>query len=441
MKAHRVLFGALFVVACKSEPPVPVTPDPGKLVPIANPTANPTATTPVTVLSGDGGARVLADIAKANNGFGTDLYGKLDKTSGNLFFSPASLSVALAMAYGGARAETEKAMARTMHLPAGATAHAGYGALIAALSSSPPGPILRVANRLYGDKKLAIEPAFLSLTRDAYHAPLEQVDFATKGEEARASINGWVAKETNDKIQDLIPPRVIDGRTRLILVNAIYFKAKWAWPFKAADTKSEPFFGASGPKDVPMMHETLHAKYGEDSTLQVVELPYADPSSAQALAMDVILPKDKNGLGKVEEKLVRSGLDSVLGALGYGGPAIDLTLPKTKMTVSFELSHALGELGMGAAFGDAADFSGIAKPASPEDRLRIAKVVHKAFVDVNEDGTEAAAATGVAMAAGAAAPALPKVFRADHPFLFLIRDTKSGAVLFMGRQSDAPTTP
>lgn len=431
------LLVAIFAAACKSEPPVPMTPDQGKPVPIPVPSA-PKAP-PVTVLSGDAGAMLLGDIAKANNAFATDLYGKLDKRSGDLFFSPASISVAVAMAYGGARGDTEKAIARVMHLGAGGAAHAGYGALITALSSSAPGPILRVANRLYGDKRLAIEPAFLSLTRDAYHAPLEQVDFATKGEQARLSINGWVAKETNDKIQDLILPRVIDGATRLVLVNAIYFKGTWTSPFMVADTKNAPFFGAAGQKDVPMMHETLHAKYGENGGVQVLELGYADPSSVQALAMDIVLPKDRNGLAKVEAELVQSGLDAFLGVLGYGGPAIDITLPKMKMTVSFELSQALADLGMAVAFTPAADFSGIAKPTAPDDRLRIAKVLHKAFVDVNEEGTEAAAATGVAMAAGAAAPAPPVIFKADHPFLFLIRDTRSGAVLFLGRQSDAPT--
>ncbi|HEX7603024.1 MAG TPA: serpin family protein [Polyangiaceae bacterium] len=415
--------------------PVPnAVPDP-KATPLPSTSASVTEVSPATPLdAGATAAAVLPSVALANNALAGDLYGQLKARPGNLFFSPISISIALMMAYGGAKGTTQAAMAKVLHLADGAT-HAGYGGLVSALSSAPPGPVLRVANRFYADKTLVVEPGYLTLTHDAYAAPLELVDFKT--EDARLAINGWVERQTNDKIKDLIPPKTLDDSTKLVLVNAVYFKGSWSTPFKPSETKDAPFHGAAGSKNTPMMHASLHVKYGENADVQLVELPYADPSGARTLAMDVVLPRDKNGLAKLEALIASSGLDAVATKpLGYE-QAVDVTLPRTKMTSSFELSSPLAALGMGVAFGKDADFTGIAKAPSVDDRLRIAKVLHKAFVDVNEEGTEAAAATAIVMAAGGGAPAPPKVFLADHPFLFLVRDTKSGAILFLGRMTDS----
>ncbi|XYI01701.1 serpin family protein [Sorangium sp. So ce1128] len=375
-----------------------------------------------------------AGFADANAAFAQRLYGKLAATTGKLFFSPASVSTALAMTYAGARGETATQMAKTLEFTLAPEAlHPAFGGLVKELTQAtgPRAPELRIANRLWGQAGLTLEPAFQSTTQQHYGAGIELVDFKGKSEQARGSINQWVEQQTNAKIKDLMPPGSVTPLTRLVLTNAIYFKGKWATPFDKQATRNEPFTVKPGAAPaVPMMRKTLQAKLGQAADASVLELAYEAQNPERPLAMVVILPAQVDGLPKVEQRLSAGQLKGYVEALR---PArVDVALPRFKMTAEFELSKALSELGMPLAFDQAkADFSGITR-AEP---LFISQVRHKAFVEVNEEGTEAAAATGVVMTTRAA-PAPPSVFRADHPFAFLIRDVATGAVLFMGRVTD-----
>lgn len=373
-------------------------------------------------------------LADTNAAFAQRLYGKLAATQDKLFFSPASISTALAMTYAGARGETAAQMAKTLEftLPPEAL-HAAFGGLIKelALATGPQGPELRIANRLWGQAGLPIEPAFQSTTQQHYGAGIELVDFKGGSEPARGRINQWVEQQTNGKIKDLMPAGSITGLTRLVLTNAVYFKGKWATPFDKKATKNEPFTVKPGTAPaVPMMRKTLLAGFGKTADASVLELAYEAQSPERRLSMVVVLPAQVDGLAQVEQRLAAGQLKAYVDALE---PArVDVALPRFKMTAELELSATLSALGMPLAFDEKkADFSGITR-AEP---LYISQVRHKAFVEVNEEGTEAAAATGVVMTTRSA-PAPPQVFRADHPFVFLIRDVATGTVLFMGRVTD-----
>ncbi|WP_437593141.1 serpin family protein [Sorangium sp. So ce1000] len=375
-----------------------------------------------------------AALADANAAFAQRLYGTLAATADKLFFSPASLSIALAMTYAGARGETAAQMAKTLELTLPPEAlHPAFGELVKelALATGPKGPELRIANRLWGQAGLPIEPAFQSTTQQHYGAGIELVDFKGASEPARGRINQWVDEQTSGKIKDLLPAGSITPLTRLVLTNAVYFKGKWATPFDKKATKNEPFKVKPGTAPaVPMMRKTLQAGFGQAADASVLELPYEAQSPERRLAMVVLLPAQVDGLAKVEQHLAAGQLKTYVEALE---PArVDVALPRFKITAELELSKTLSALGMPLAFDRMkADFSGITR-AEP---LFISQVRHKAFVEVNEEGTEAAAATGVVIATRSA-PAPPQVFRADHPFVFLIRDVATGAVLFMGRVTD-----
>jgi serpin B len=281
-----------------------------------------------------------------------------------------------------------------------------------------------VANRLWGQKGFSIRPEFLALTRQQYGAEMLLVDFA-QAEAASREINRWVEQQTNDKIKDLIPPGSLDALTRLVLTNAVYFKGDWVQPFDKRNTREEDFTVSAEKKvKLPLMHQQTKMGYAEEETFQVLELPYA----GQELSMVVLLPKKVDGLPELEKAITVDTLAALIPKLHVR--EVITYLPKFKLETSFGLNATLLAMGMKRAFSREADFSGI----SSADTLYISAVLHKAYVDVNEEGTEAAAATGVVMRAMAARRPQPlPVFRADHPFLFLIRDTKAGSILFMGR--------
>ncbi len=287
---------------------------------------------------------------------------------------------------------------------------------------------LVVANALWGQKGYPYQPAFLNLVSRNYGASLEHVDFV-QFELARRQINAWVEKQTRDKIKELIQPGNIDANTRLVLTNAIYFKGAWADPFKKELTREEPFH-LDGGRSVPvkLMHQQRLYSYMETDDMQAVEVPYA----GQRLSMVVLLPKKIDALAALEKQMTPETIDRWVGQLH--AQDVELSLPKFKMTCEFELSKQLKALGMMAAFSGNADFSGI----TTAEGLAISKVIHKAFVDVNEEGTEAAAATAVVMRPTGMfhRPAPPVVFRADHPFVFMIRDRSTNAVLFVGRMKE-----
>jgi serpin B len=370
-------------------------------------------------------------VAQANNSFGADLYAGLAGQQGNLFFSPYSIETALAMTYAGARGLTAEQMAKVLHLPPqGEEVHRAFGQLIHDLNAKkgpdgkPRGYQLSVANALWGQKGFEFLPAFLRLLRADYGAEMGQVDFAGDVEGARNTINKWVEKETRDKIKELLQPGVLDPAVLLVLTNAIYFKGFWASPFEISDTQPAAFHvSADREVSVPMMYQQGHFGYTENEGFQALVLPYA----AHELSMVILLPRSVGGLPEVEKSLTAENLTKWLAESGW--PTVRVWVPRFKTTAQFELAKQLSEMGMPEAFLPSADLSGM----DGKKDLRISKVIHKAYVEVNEKGTEAAAATAVVVAPTAAPPGKIVEFRADHPFLFMIRHEASGAILFMGR--------
>jgi serpin B len=287
---------------------------------------------------------------------------------------------------------------------------------------------VRIANRLWGQSGYRFLPAYLQLTKDRYGAELGEVDFMHQTEAARQAINSWVKVETKDKIKDLIQSGVLNQDTRLILTNAIYFKGKWDSQFDAKATKNLPFDLAADSKiDMQMMFQKHEFKYGADDDLQVLELPYV----GKDLSMLVLLPKEMNGLRSLETKLTHANLEKWTSTLHE--QEVDAYLPRFTMTSQLTLNDILKSMGMTAAFDSLrADFSGM----DGKKNLYLSAVVHKAFVDVNEGGTEAAVAAGDVLREPFMR--IPPTFRADHPFVFLIRDGKTGSILFMGRLVSPP---
>jgi serpin B len=373
----------------------------------------------------------VAKVVGGNGAFALDLYRQLTKAPGNVFFSPSSISTALAMTYGGARSDTAKQMEKTLHFPfTDARLHDAYGQLLADLQATDAkGPDFRVANRLFGQKSYAFDKAFLDLESKRYGAPLQLVDFG-ESEATRLTINKWVSVQTHDKIPDLLAPGVLDGDTRLVLTNAVYFKGAWRDQFDKSMTKDAPFSAFGTTKNVPTMHQTLDASYHETKDAQLLDLPYQSGDPDRVFTMTIVLPKPGVDLAQVEAQYDQ--LDTWVGSMKHA--RVDLSLPRFKTTSKFELGDVLSKMGMPLAFDQLkADFSGM----TATERLWIAHVVHQAFIATDENGTEAAAATAVVMDGESAAPALPeKVFNADHPFSVMIRDRKTGTLLFMGRIVD-----
>jgi serpin B len=367
---------------------------------------------------------------EGNTAFACELYGKLKGAgSGNLFFSPYSISTAFAMTSAGACGETDTQMVKALHFdPDPAKRHTAFAAMEANLNAvQKKGRVkLSVANSLWPQKNFALLESFLSLVRENYGASVAPLDFSAP-EPARKTINTWVEDKTNQKIKDLIPIGALDTATRLVLVNAIYFKGNWTSPFQADATKDAPFRLPSGQTvQAPLMFQKKHFGYGETDDLQVLEMPYAGDD----LSMLVLLPKKADGLAALENNLTAANLAKWTQEMR--SPDVMVYLPKFKMTCRFSLNDTLKAMGMSDAF-DAgkADFSGM----DGTRNLFISAAVHKAFVEVNEQGTEAAAATGIAMGL-TSLPAPPIEFRADHPFLFLIRERQTGSLLFLGRVTD-----
>ncbi len=372
----------------------------------------------------------MKTVVPGNTAFAVDLYGKLKGTEGNLFFSPYSISTALAMTYGGARENTAKQMAQTLHFSLAAEKlHPAFSSMEARLNAvQKKGNVkLSVANSLWPQKDYPFLKEYLDLTKKYYGVTITPVDFVTAAEPARLQINTWVEDKTQKKIKDLIQKGVLDAMTRLVLVNAIYFKGNWARQFRKDNTQDAPFNVSPGKTvQVPLMTQEENFGYAETEDLQILELLYA----GNDLSMVVLLPKKADGLADVEKALTAENLAKRIQGLHQRNTLV--FLPKFKMTSQFELSATLKSLGMTDAFDAAADFSGM---DGKKGWLFISDVIHKAFVDVNEEGTEAAAATAVIMRA-TAMPSAPPTFRADHPFIFLIRDNQTGSILFLGRVMD-----
>jgi serpin B len=374
--------------------------------------------------------------AKSSNAFALDLYPKLAGSSTNFAYAPASLSIALAMTWGGAKGETAAEMRKVLHLEGDDAKVTGdAGSLVGLLRESGPAK-LAVANRLFGMKAYTFDAGYLDRTQKAFDASLEPLDFASALEPSRLRINDWVATNTEQRIKDLLPEGSLDGQTRLVLVNAIYMKASWENAFNDMLTQPADFsVSKTEKKQVPTMRSEGTFAYAETATGAALELDY----EGRDLSMVVLLPKEVDGLAALEKELTTvAALDGWLKALSP--KQVSVALPRFSIDPpgATSLNAALKALGMSLPFDVAkADFTGMANPSNKEEQLYLAKVFHKTFVKVDEKGTEAAGASAVSMAAKGAKPPSPKLeLKADHPFLYLIRDKRSGAVLFMGRVGD-----
>ena len=385
--------------------------------------------------SGPGNPDMAAAVS-GNNQFAFDLYSKLaGQEEGNLFFSPYSISSALAMTYAGARSTTAAEMAQTLHftLPQ-EQLHPAMGGLIGDFSGGQrEGCQLNVANRLWGQEGSDFLPEFLDTTREHYGAELARVDYIGHTEQARETINQWVEEQTEEKIKNLIPEGILSSDTRLVLTNAIYFQGDWKYQFDKQLTQDAPFAVSPGQQiTVPMMHQTSRFNYADLPQCQILEMPY----DGEDLSMLALLPKEVDGEAGLDEWLTADTLDECLDQLYSTN--VHVFLPKFQMTTQFKLKEQLEALGMPEAFSDSADFSGM----TGQRDLKISEVLHKAFVQLDEEGTEAAAATAVIMdrttTSVGGPPPLP-VFRADHPFTFMIRDNSTGSILFLGRVTEPET--
>jgi serpin B len=373
--------------------------------------------------------------AAANNQFALDLYGRLAARGGNVFFSPYSINKALAMAYAGARGDTAAEMAAVLHLPDDQEqAHRSFLEMRRLINRNFSGSLLskpRVqmaqAAALWGQSGYGFQEPFLKRLDECYGARLNEVDFWA-GDSARQTINAWVEKQTAGKVPQLFGPDTLGRSTRLVLASAIYYKGEWLSPFPKDSTRPEPFLVSRDRRaDVPMMTQTDAFKYAEVAEGQMLEMPY----DGKGLAMLVVLPRDVDGLAALEKSLTATQLAAWTSRLRQ--QQVQVSFPRFKMEGAFALPETLKALGMKTAFVQGeADFSGMNGGREP---LWLGAVAHKAFVDVNELGTEATAATGVAVEGTIGLPQGPTVpvFRADHPFLFAIRDVQTGVILFLGR--------
>jgi serpin B len=366
-------------------------------------------------------------VVRGNTKFACDLYAQLRSTKGNLCFSPYSISTALAMTYGGARGDTAKEMASTLHFTLNQQRlHPAFARLMRTLDGRDKRRSYRldVANALWGQQGYRFLRAFEKLNADNYGAGLRRLDFVNDREKARQTINAWVERHTNRKIKNLLAKGVLNDRTRLVLTNALYFKAPWQSPFVEGATKTENFHLADGGKvRVPLMRKEGRFGYLKGDGFQALELPYKGGD----LSMVVFLPARADGLANFEKRLTAGNLAQWLPKIKWD--QVRVFFPRFRVTSEFSLKKALAALGMKQAFSRAADFSGM----TGSKELFISAVVHKTFVDVNEKGTEAAAATGVVVGLKGLPPPPKATFRADHPFVFLIRDNRSGSFLFLGR--------
>lgn len=357
--------------------------------------------------------------AASIDAFASDLHAAMPK-DGNLFYSPTSIALALSMTEQGARGDTKSEMDKVLHAPPSARTYAA----LAARYTSSKSPEVAIANRSYVDGSLAIDPDFAKV------APLESVDFIHQTEAARGKINAWVSDKTRTRIPELIGPNVLADDARFVLVNAIYFKGEWASAFDAKRTTDDTFHGKTD-QTTKMMHTMTTAALGSHSGAQVLDLAYKQKDGPD-MSMTVILPEANHDLAEVEAAYVKEGLAPFVS--GGSDSEVDIALPKMKMSTQLELSDVLKGMGMPLAFSNDADFTGI----THTEPLKISKVIHKAYVDVNEEGTEAAAATGV-VGVKATAVMMPAQFHADHPFLFFVRDRATGVVLFAGRFVTPPS--
>jgi serpin B len=374
-----------------------------------------------------------SELVEGNNTFAFDLYQALREKGGNVFFSPYSISEALTMTYAGAKGQTETNMAAALHFTLTQDKlHPAFNWLDLELAKrgkdakgkDGEGFRLRIANALWGQKDYKFLSPFLDTLAINYGAGLRTVDFIKDTEKSRITINDWVAEQTEDRVKDLIPPGSVNEMTRIVLTNAIYFNAAWLHPFKEENTKNDTFYRLDGSTvSVPMIKQTESMRYAEGDSYQAVELLY----DGRELSMIILMPREGK-FAEFEESLDSTVFQQVLDQLSTH--QVTLTMPKFNYESSFGLKEALSALGMGIAFTEDADFSGM----NGKRDLLIQDVLHKAFISVDEAGTEAAAATAVIVGI-VSMPELAEM-QINRPFIFLIHDNATGSLIFVGRVLD-----
>lgn len=374
----------------------------------------------------DHGPVEVMDVVSANNEFAFDMYLKLSEEDGNMFISPWSIYTALSMTYEGARGNTADEMREVLHLHDNDTSRRIVHKGLAESINEDSDVELNTANAIWPQEDYNILPEYVGIIEDVYKGKATEVDYVNDPDGSRNMINDWVEEKTNDKIVDLIPPGAINPDVRFVLTNAIYFKGDWKYQFDEDLTEERDFYlDAGGSVEVPMMQMTGTGEefgYIENDYLQMLELPY----DGEKVSMFILLPKGVD-LATMESHLSDDEFMRLKDDMG--DTEIDITIPKFELDTKYELKDPLIEMGMVDAF-YGADFSGIT--GSPD--LFISRVIHQGFVDVNEEGTEAAAATAVIMEVSSVGGDLE--FTADHPFMFIIQDNDTGNILFMGRVTD-----
>jgi serpin B len=368
----------------------------------------------------------LAAVVAGNNQFAFDLYDSVASGAGeNIFFSPMSVSAALAMTYAGARGQTAQEMAQVLHfgLPQ-EDLHAAHHELLTDLASADRQNYeLNIANRLWGQDGFPFHQSYLDLTRDRYRAELGIVDFEHDTENSRQTINQWVEEQTEERIKNLLPSGTVTRDTRLVLTNAIYFLGDWQQKFHPSNTHASAFHVSTTEQfDVSMMSQEGNFRYAELPQAQVLEMPY----QGDDISMVLMLPHEQGGLAALDDWLSADTFATAVDSLE--GRRVSVSLPKFTIESDLPLTSVLQEMGMQTPFSDFADFTGMA-----DARLAISDVLHKAFLRVDEKGTEAAAATGVVVGVTSLPPPPDAYFRADHPFLLALRDNRTDSLLFLGR--------
>jgi len=370
----------------------------------------------------------MQDVVNANNQFAFDLYSELDKNEdGNMFYSPYSISAALAMTYEGAEGQTAEEIKLVFHFPEDNILRPNFAAIYNDINKENEDYELKTGNALWIQQDFPFLPEYMSRVENYYGGKVAMLDFVKETEESRQTINRFIEEQTNDKIKDLIPAGYLDKMTRLVLTNAIYFKGIWEWEFDKADTRDEIFkITSNDTVETPIMHmnpEEAKFNYAEIEDLQILELPY----KGDKISMLILLPTEN--LDAIESILTVEKLNEYKSQMKE--TKIDsISLPKFEFDTKYFMKNTLISLGMPTAFSSIADFSGM----TGEKDLFISSVIHQAYVGVDEEGTEAAAATAVIMKLTAMMPT--HVFRADHPFIFIIQEKGTGNILFFGRVID-----
>lgn len=361
-------------------------------------------------------------VVNASNQFALDLYSEYEEGDGNIFFSPYSVSSALAMAYEGARGETAEEIQSVFHFPEDNVRRGGFKSLYQEINDTGRSDnyTIHTANALWAQKDYEFLDSYFNIVKRYYGGEVTNLDFS-KPEASRERINSWVEEQTNDKIEDLLPAGSINPMTRLMLTNAVYFKGDWLKQFNKTETEEREFHTGNNTVEVPMMHCRAELNYTETKNTQILELPY----TGKEISMLVLLPKEN--LETLEDSLTTQNLSKWRQDLV--NRKVNVYLPRFELETKYFMKNTLKEMGMRTAFSSKADFSGM----TGNQDLFIDQVIHQAYVKVNEEGTEAAAATAVILRSTSTKPQETPTFKADHPFIFIIQQKETGNILFIGR--------